>query len=104
MARREPGRGTDGRRGPDLLTLRLIDGMGRGKEPDAGTVPQAGEPVCWTLFEHAPRGGPDLPDADATPWTHGGPPCVPVGRRRGARPARHRDRGGLPVTEADPRP
>ncbi len=65
--------------GPGLLTLRLLNGMGRGKEPDAGTVPAAGDPVCWTLFEHAPRGGAQLPDADATPWTHGGPPGAPAG-------------------------
>lgn len=63
------------RRDGGLLTVQLLNGMGRGKEPDAGTVPAAGERVCWTLFEHSPRGGPDLPDADATPWTHGGPPA-----------------------------
>jgi hypothetical protein len=60
--------------GPGLLTLRLLNGMGRGKEPEEGTVPAEGDRVCWTLFEHSPRGGPELPDADATPWTHGGPP------------------------------
>ncbi|AEW94242.1 MULTISPECIES: hypothetical protein [Streptomycetaceae] len=58
---------------PGALTLRLLGGMGRGKVPDAGTVPVVGDQVCWTLFEHAPRGGPELPDAEATPWTHGGP-------------------------------
>lgn len=67
----------DGGAGPaEALTLvvRLTGGMGRGKVPEAGTVPEAGDRVCWTLFEHAPRGGPELPDPEQTPWTHGGPP------------------------------
>lgn len=59
---------------PGLFTVRLTGGMGRGKVPEAGSVPEEGETVCWTLFEHAPRGGPDLPDPEETPWTHGGPP------------------------------
>ncbi|MFR9673793.1 hypothetical protein [Streptomyces sp. TR06-5] len=57
-----------------LFTLRLTGGMGRGKEPAPGSVPQVGEQVLWTLFEHAPRGGPALPEPEDTPWTHGGPP------------------------------
>jgi hypothetical protein len=60
--------------GDGLLTLRILNGMGRGKEPAAGSVPQEGEPVLWTLFAHAPRGGPGLPEPEDTPWTHGGPP------------------------------
>ncbi len=48
--------------------------MGRGKEPAPGTVPEEGDRLCWTLFDHAPRGGPGLPDPEDTPWTHGGPP------------------------------
>ncbi|MGW4079706.1 hypothetical protein ACWELB_40590 [Streptomyces asiaticus] len=56
------------------LVVRLTGGMGRGKQPEPGTVPEKGDRVCWTLFEHAPRGGPELPDAESTPWTHGGPP------------------------------
>ncbi|GAA0458286.1 hypothetical protein ABZ951_28205 [Streptomyces sp. NPDC046215] len=59
---------------PGALTLRLTGGMGRGKVPDAGSVPEKGDRICWTLFEHAPRGGPELPDPERTPWTHGGPP------------------------------
>ncbi|MEU3960609.1 hypothetical protein AB0F42_12420 [Streptomyces buecherae] len=57
-----------------LVVLRLTGGMGRGKEPEPGSVPEEGDRVCWTLFEHAPRGGPELPDPEQTPWTHGGPP------------------------------
>ncbi|RAJ69767.1 hypothetical protein K378_00922 [Streptomyces sp. Amel2xB2] len=60
---------------PCLVTLRLTGGMGRGKEPAPGTVPDKGEWLCWTLFEHAPRGGPELPEIEDTPWTHGGPPA-----------------------------
>ncbi|WP_405492550.1 hypothetical protein [Streptomyces sp. NBC_00096] len=57
------------------LVLRLLDKMGRGKDPEPGSVPEKGDRVCWTLFEHDARGGPKLPDAEQTPWTHGGPPA-----------------------------
>ncbi|MFF7729678.1 hypothetical protein [Streptomyces sp. NPDC008001] len=63
---------------PGVLTVRLTGGMGRGKVPEPGSVPEKGDHVCWTLFEHAPRGGPELPDPERTPWTHGGPPGEPV--------------------------
>ncbi|MFC0848178.1 hypothetical protein ACFH04_31385 [Streptomyces noboritoensis] len=56
------------------LVLRLLDKMGRGKDPAPGSVPEKGDRMCWTLFEHDQRGGPKLPDPEATPWTHGGPP------------------------------
>lgn len=57
-----------------LLVLRVVDKMGRGKEPEAGSVPEKGDLVCFTLFEHEQRGGAKLPDPEETPWTHGGPP------------------------------
>ncbi|AWZ08763.1 MULTISPECIES: hypothetical protein [unclassified Streptomyces] len=57
------------------LVLRLLDKMGRGRDPEAGSVPEKGDRVCWTLFEHDSRGGPKLPDPEQTPWTHGGPPA-----------------------------
>ena len=62
--------------GPEggLLVLRIMDKMGRGKEPEEGSVPEKGDRVCFTLFEHEPRGGAKLPDPEETPWTHGGPP------------------------------
>ncbi|MFI8853722.1 hypothetical protein ACIGW3_26500 [Streptomyces sp. NPDC053499] len=63
--------------GPGEYVLRLVSGMGRAKEPAEGTVPRKGDLVCWTLFEHAPRGGPGLPEPEETPWTHGGPPGEP---------------------------
>ncbi|MFJ8213688.1 hypothetical protein [Streptomyces sp. NPDC096033] len=56
------------------LVLRVLDKMGAGREPVAGSVPEKGDRVCWTLFEHDARGGPKLPDPENTPWTHGGPP------------------------------
>ncbi|MGW2718912.1 hypothetical protein [Streptomyces sp. NPDC001492] len=63
-----------GREAEDLLVLRVVDKMGRGKEPEAGSVPEKGDRLCFTLFEHEQRGGPKLPDPEETPWTHGGPP------------------------------
>ncbi|MEU7558056.1 hypothetical protein [Streptomyces eurythermus] len=57
-----------------VLTLRVLDRMGRGKEPEPGSVPEKGDRVCFTLFEHEQRGGAKLPDPEDTPWTHGGPP------------------------------
>ncbi|MEC4015211.1 hypothetical protein QMK28_02475 [Streptomyces sp. H27-D2] len=68
--------GPSGPEGPDALVLRLTGGMGRGKVPEPGSVPEKGDRVCWTVFEHAPRGGPQLPDPEQTPWTHGGPPAA----------------------------
>ncbi|MFF4246838.1 hypothetical protein ACFYY2_20570 [Streptomyces sp. NPDC001822] len=56
------------------LVLRITDRMGRGKEPAPGSLPEPGDRIAWTLFEHDQRGGPKLPDPDDTPWTHGGPP------------------------------
>jgi hypothetical protein len=56
------------------VTVKLTGGMGSGRTPKEGSVPQAGDTVVFTLFEHDPRGGPALPDAEQTPWTHGGPP------------------------------
>ncbi|MDL5201742.1 hypothetical protein [Streptomyces sp. ALI-76-A] len=58
----------------DLLVLRIVDKMGRGKEPEPGSVPEKGDRLCFTLFEHEQRGGAKLPDPEDTPWTHGGPP------------------------------
>ncbi|MDW4907489.1 hypothetical protein RB628_19580 [Streptomyces sp. ADMS] len=69
--KRDEGKGDEG---AALIVLRVVDKMGRGKEPDAGSVPGKGDLVCFTLFEHEQRGGAKLPDPEQTPWTHGGPP------------------------------
>ncbi|MGW5351289.1 hypothetical protein ACWERV_12350 [Streptomyces sp. NPDC004031] len=57
-----------------LVTVRLTGGMGAGKTPREGSVPAPGDRVTFTFFAHDPRGGPALPEPEATPWTHGGPP------------------------------
>ncbi len=63
-----------GQEGEGVFVLRIVDRMGRGREPEPGSVPEKGDRVCFTLFEHEQRGGPKLPDPERTPWTHGGPP------------------------------
>jgi hypothetical protein len=57
-----------------LVTLKITKGMGRGKTPTPGAVPEVGERVCYTSLTDDFQGAPSLPDAEATPWTHGGPP------------------------------
>lgn len=57
-----------------LVVLRVLDKMGRSREPEAGSLPEKGDRVCFTLFEHEQRGGAKLPEPEDTPWTHGGPP------------------------------
>ncbi|MGW2057755.1 hypothetical protein ACWCOZ_28235 [Streptomyces sp. NPDC001840] len=97
-----------GEDGDRVLVLRLTDRMGRGKEPAPGSVPDKGDRIAWTLFEHDQRGGPKLPDPEETPWTHGGPPGAEgtagpegaagaVGQEGTAAPAHAPD----PVTEED---
>ncbi|MBF9070546.1 hypothetical protein [Streptacidiphilus fuscans] len=57
-----------------LLTVRLLSGMGRKKEPEPRSVPEPGDQVCFTLFELSARQSAPLPEPEDTPWTHGGPP------------------------------
>ncbi|MER5636469.1 hypothetical protein ABT095_05915 [Kitasatospora sp. NPDC002227] len=56
------------------VTVRVVSGMGRKKEPEPGSLPEPGEAVTFTLFELAPRQSAPLPEPEETPWTHGGPP------------------------------
>ncbi|MFB7619774.1 hypothetical protein [Kitasatospora sp. NPDC056181] len=56
------------------ITLRVLSGMGRKKEPEPGSLPEPGERVTFTLFELTVRQSAPLPEPDDTPWTHGGPP------------------------------
>ncbi|MFJ7900592.1 hypothetical protein ACIQ6V_08865 [Streptomyces sp. NPDC096198] len=74
--------GTGSGEGGVLVILRILDKMGRGKEPEAGSVPEKGDRICFTLFEHEQRGGAKLPDPEETPWTHGGPPGEADGPHR----------------------
>lgn len=60
--------------GPGTVVVRLVNQMGRARVPAEGSVPEPGDPVCFTAFEHAPRTAAPLPDPEDTPWTHGGPP------------------------------
>jgi hypothetical protein len=63
------------------VELELQSGMGRGKTPEEGSVPLVGEERCYATFLAEQRGSrPDLPEADQTPWTHGGPPWPHVAR------------------------
>ncbi|MBZ6285206.1 hypothetical protein [Streptomyces olivaceus] len=66
----------DGDPDDGTVLLRITDKMGRGKEPEPGSVPEKGDLLCFTLFEHEQRGGAKLPDPEQTPWTHGGPPSA----------------------------
>ncbi|MEU6235671.1 hypothetical protein [Kitasatospora sp. NPDC047058] len=63
------------------ITLRVLSGMGRKKEPEPGSLPEPGERITFTLFELTVRQSAPLPEPDDTPWTHGGPPgtSAPVG-------------------------
>ncbi|GAU68050.1 hypothetical protein SSP35_06_01340 [Streptomyces sp. NBRC 110611] len=95
--------------GPGMPVVRLTGGMGRGRTPEAGSVPEPGDVVCWTLFEHAPRGGPELPDPEDTPWTHGGPPPDTdtahgsgSGSGSGSEADDTGDTGGVPRAAPDP--
>ncbi|KQV11785.1 MULTISPECIES: hypothetical protein [unclassified Kitasatospora] len=56
------------------VTVRVLNGMGRKKEPEPGSLPDPGERIVLTLFELTPRQSAPLPEPDDTPWTHGGPP------------------------------
>lgn len=57
------------------IELELSEGMGRGREPEPGTVPAVGEEVCYSLFTDDFQRRPVLPRREDTPWTHGGPPA-----------------------------
>ncbi|WP_405359928.1 hypothetical protein OG535_14290 [Kitasatospora sp. NBC_00085] len=60
------------------VTLRVLSGMGRKKEPEPGSLPEPGERITFTLFELTVRQSAPLPEPDDTPWTHGGPPGTPA--------------------------
>jgi hypothetical protein len=64
----------------DEVRLELAGGMGRAATPAPGTVPEVGEPVCYTALSDGYQPVVDFPRREDTPWTHGGPPqqYVPV--------------------------
>lgn len=60
-----------------VVELELVDGMGRKAVPEEGSVPEPGEYRCYSTVLAAERfAPPPLPELDATPWTHGGPPAA----------------------------
>jgi len=63
--------------GPGRVTLELRGGMGSGKVPRPGSVPEVGERLCWTSLIAEFRRSPQWPEVEDTPWTHGGPPPEP---------------------------
>ncbi|WP_406286471.1 hypothetical protein [Embleya sp. NBC_00896] len=63
--------------GPGRVVLELRGGMGGGKVPKPGSVPEVGELLCWTSLIAEFRRSPEWPAVEDTPWTHGGPPPVP---------------------------
>ncbi|WP_018637503.1 hypothetical protein [Parafrankia elaeagni] len=71
------GTGADGGRGATgaiLITLEAQSGMGRSAAPAPGSVPEAGETLCYSAVLADGVRSVAMPDAADTPWTHGGPP------------------------------
>lgn len=64
--------------GDGLVTIKITKGMGRGRTPTPGSVPDVGERVCYSSLTDDFQGSAALPEAEATPWTHGGPPSAYV--------------------------
>ncbi|MGW0004684.1 hypothetical protein ACWDT6_12690 [Nocardia grenadensis] len=64
----------------DVIQLELVSGMGQGKNPAAGSVPEEGDAIGFARFSPSGFGGPPakLPPREETPWTHGGPPPDPT--------------------------
>ncbi|WP_280490543.1 hypothetical protein [Nocardia carnea] len=64
----------------DVVQLELVSGMGQGKNPAPGSVPEEGDPIGFARFSPSGFGGPPakLPPREETPWTHGGPPPDPT--------------------------
>ncbi|MGV9775448.1 hypothetical protein [Streptosporangium sp. NPDC003464] len=58
----------------DEITLKITKGMGRGRTPAPGAVPEPGERVSYTSLTDDFQTSAALPDPERTPWTHGGPP------------------------------
>lgn len=56
------------------VELELKGGMGRSLTPEPGSVPEAGETVCYATFSTRFQPPPAFPPREETPWTHGGPP------------------------------
>ncbi|SCE09022.1 hypothetical protein GA0115240_13831 [Streptomyces sp. DvalAA-14] len=91
-------------RGEWLVTVRLTGGMGSARTPKEGSLPEVGDRVCFTFFEHDARSGPALPDPEATPWTHGGPPGAAKASGDLTAPPQHGGSAGPPAPTPAPTP
>ncbi|GHG41297.1 MULTISPECIES: hypothetical protein [Amycolatopsis] len=62
------------------ITLELAGGTGRRLTAPAGTVPLAGDQVCFSSLTDSYQQRGNFPAREDTPWTHGGPPAPPAPR------------------------
>jgi hypothetical protein len=60
--------------GRTQVILELKGGMGRSLTPPPGSVPGVGEYLTYTTLRDDFQPAPKFPEAQDTPWTHGGPP------------------------------
>ena len=60
--------------GTTYVTLELISGMGHGRTPRPGSIPEFGEELTYTSLSDEFQRPPQFPEREETPWTHGGPP------------------------------
>ena len=60
--------------GASYVTLELTSGMGRGRVPQPGSVPEWGEELTYTALSDEFQPLAKFPSREDTPWTHGGPP------------------------------
>lgn len=72
----EPGERPSGREEPRpvRVVLELSGGMGRGLVATAGSVPGAGDWLCYSVLTGGYQPVEEFPAVEDTPWTHGGPP------------------------------
>ncbi len=57
------------------MAVKLTGGMGIGRTPKEGSVPDPGDRVTFTLLRARPARRPRAARTpEDTPWTHGGPP------------------------------
>ncbi|MFC7247606.1 hypothetical protein ACFQO7_34520 [Catellatospora aurea] len=57
-----------------VVTLEMQGGFGKSKIPPPGSIPEPGERLVYSSVLSDSIPSPRLPDAEDTPWTHGGPP------------------------------
>jgi hypothetical protein len=61
---------------PGEVMLELAGGMGRSLTAAPGSVPEAGERVCYSTLTDDYQPSAEFPPAEEAPWTHGGPPAA----------------------------